>query len=638
MTTSAGPLLEASGISKAFGYTQALANAEFDLAPGEVHALCGANGAGKSTLARVITGQIRPDAGQIIYRGRRVQLASTRDALSQGISIVMQETSLCPELSVLENIHLPVLGTRGRLSRTELRRQAEEILRDLDPAHHVGLNDIVSGLPIGTRQLVEIAKAIALDSSVIILDEPTASFSPQEVERLFDVIRVLVAKGKGLVFVSHRIEEIFEVADRVTVLRDGRTVARSVDIESISSGDLIRHMVGRELTDIYAREATPESEKGCPGGEPVLEVRHLSALPQVRDVSFAVRAGEILGLGGLDGAGRTEAVEAVYGLRAQKSGEVWLNGKRVRFKTPADAIAAGIGFIPEDRRGQGIAPDLSVRENLLLAHLGQYSGWGKGYRGHAESIARLLDELGLPDPRVLESSILNLSGGQQQKIILARWLLMRPKVLILDEPTRGVDIGTRSTIYEILRTIAAQGIAVVCISSEFEEILGLSDRIVIVSDGTTVTDIPASYLDIEKLTMFAAPRTSADATHEVLELVTQQFGGMAYWITCDDDLVYCFDSVESGEGIDTGFRRGRLPLVAETCIDTALQAMSDEFVSDADGRLWSLLTPVNSHRGSNLGFIGLTLPDGVKKPEPTSVRQLIRETMAADSSSSTEVA
>lgn len=628
------PLLKVSGISKAFGHTQALAGAELDLIAGEVHALCGANGAGKSTLSRVITGQIRPDDGHIVYQGTQVQFASTRDALRQGISMVMQETSLCPDLSVLENIYLPVLGMRGRLSRTALRAQAEGILRDLDRAHHIGLGDTVSDLPIGTRQLIEIAKAIALDSRVIIFDEPTASFSPQEVERLFDVIRVLAAKGKGLVFVSHRLEEIFDIADRVTVLRDGRTVARSVELGSISPGDLIRLMVGRELTDIYAHEAAPQAPTGPRGGDPVLEVRHLSTLPRVRDVSFTVHAGEILGLGGLVGAGRSEAVEAVFGLRSLNAGEVWLNGRRVRFKSPTDAVSAGLGFIAEDRRGQGIAPDISVQENLLLAHLGQHAGWGRGYRQHAATIARLLEELGLPDPRVLASSMLNLSGGQQQKIILARWLLMRPKVLILDEPTRGVDIGTRRSIYEILRKIAVQGVAVVVISSDFEEILGISDRIVIVSDGVTVTDIPASYLDIEKLTMFAAPRTSAQATHAILEEMTRRFGGMAYWITCDGERVYCFDSVQAGGGVDTGFARGRFPLLSETRIAAALQATSEAFIGEPDNRLWSLLTPVRSHRGLDLGLIGLTLPDGAERPPAATVRRLIHAAMVEEPSRS----
>lgn len=626
---ASGPLLRTVGISKAFGHTQALAGAEFELRAGEVHALCGANGAGKSTLSRVIAGQIRADEGTLIYRGSTVRFESTRDAIGHGISMVMQETSLCPDLSVLENIYLPELGMRGRLSRARLRQQAEAVLQGLDPTHHVRLGDVVGDLAVGTRQLIEIAKAIALDSKIIIFDEPTASFSPQEVENLFDAIRLLARQNKGLVFVSHRLEEIFDIADRVTVLRDGRTVAHSVPVNSLSPGDLIRLMVGRELTDIYAHETMPRTREGS--GKPyALEVRHLSAAPRVRDVSFGVRAGEILGLAGLVGAGRSETAEAIFGLRRPDGGEVLLDGKTVRFKTPTSAVSAGIGFIGEDRRGQGIAPDLSVEENLMLAHLGQYRGAGRGYRRHTRQVTSLLDELGLPDSRILRSNMLNLSGGQQQKIILARWLLMRPKVLILDEPTRGVDIGTRSSIYEILRKIAAQGIAVVVISSDFEEVLGISDRVVVLSDGAAVTDIPSAYLDVEKLTMFAAPRTSAEATHRVLTRLTASLGGVAYWIGLDEGRVYCFDSVTADGALDIGLASGRFPRVEETRIAKALTGRGDDFTADQDGQLVSLLTPIKSHRGQDLGYVGLTLNAERAIPSGQQVRDLVREAMEQD--------
>lgn len=623
MASISEALLKVTGITKAFGHTRALVGAEFELRAGEIHALCGANGAGKSTLSRIIAGQITADAGQLLYQGAPVRFASAREALRAGISVVMQETSLCPDLSVLENIYLPELGMAGRLSWAAMRRKAAALLHELDRGRHIRLHDVVSDLPIGTRQLIEIAKALALDSRIIIFDEPTASFSPQEVENLFDVLRLLAQRGKGLVFVSHRLEEIFALADRVTVLRDGRTVADGLPVGSLSAGDLIRLMVGRELTDIYAHQSLPASA-ARPAAQPVLEVRHLRSVPAVRDVSFAVQTGEILGLGGLVGAGRSEAMEAIFGLRPRDGGEIVLDGRPVTLRTPTDAVAAGIGFIGEDRRRQGIAPDITVEENLMLAHLGQYSGLGRGYRKHAAAVAELLDGLGLPDRRILRAGILELSGGQQQKIIVARWLLMNPRVLILDEPTRGVDIGTRSSIYEILRRIAADGVAVIVVSSDFEEILGLTDRIVIVSDGATVTDIPAAYLDVEKLTMFAAPRTSAEATHAILQQLTTRFGGMAYWVTVDGERAYCFDSVGGHDAPDTGLGRGRFPRVAETRIATALRSRADDFV--ADGELLSLLLPIKSHRGNDLGFAGLTVA-ARSAPPAAAVRDLVERWM-----------
>ncbi len=619
MASAPEALLRVKGITKAFGHTQALAGAEFELRAGEIHALCGANGAGKSTLSRIIAGQITCDAGEILYQGEPVHFASARDALRAGISVVMQETSLCPDLSVLENIYLPELGTSGRLSWRTLRRQATDLLYELDRARHIQLHDLVSDLPIGTRQLIEIAKALALNSEVIIFDEPTASFSPQEVENLFDVLRLLARRGKGLVFVSHRLEEIFALADRVTVLRDGCTVANGHAVASLASGDLIRLMVGRELTDIYAHQMV-STTVSQPSARAVLEVRHLRSAPAVRDVSFVVQAGEILGLGGLVGAGRSEAVESIFGLRPRDSGEILLNGEPVELTTATDAVAAGIGFIGEDRRRQGIAPDITVEENLMLAHLGQYRGLGRGYRKHSAAVAKLLESLGLPDRRILRAGILDLSGGQQQKVILARWLLLKPKVLILDEPTRGVDIGTRSSIYEILRRIAADGMAVIVVSSDFEEILGLCDRIVIVSDGATVTDIPAGYLDVEKLTMFAAPRTSAEATQTLLKRLTDHFGGMAYWVNVDADRAYCFDSVSGDNRVETGLTRGRFPLISETRIPTVLTRSAGDFITDDP--LASVLMPLRSQRGHDLGFVGLSVAR-TRQPTVAAVTALI---------------
>ena len=341
------PLLEARDISKSFAQTRALVGANLTLRAGATHALLGANGAGKSTLSRVISGHIGRDSGAIRYRGAPLDARSPREALDAGIAMVMQETSLAPDLSVLENIFLPDLGRPGRLSRTTMRRRAEEILSDLGQAGALSLDAEAGELSAAQRQLVEIAKALALKANLIIFDEPTASLSPSEVERLFDVIARLKSAQCAIVFVSHRLEEVFAISDEITVMREGRTVAASVATSSLNQTELVRLMVGRELGAIYAAR-TPAASRG----EPVLSVRGLKAPPLVREVSFDLHRGEILGLGGLVGAGRSETVEAIFGLRPRAGGEVRLEGRPFAPRTPAQAIRAGLGFVAEDRRRQ----------------------------------------------------------------------------------------------------------------------------------------------------------------------------------------------------------------------------------------------------------------------------------------------
>jgi ribose transport system ATP-binding protein/rhamnose transport system ATP-binding protein len=407
------------------------------------------------------------------------------------------------------------------------------------------------------------------------------------------------------------------------VLREGRTVAEAVAVGEMSGADLVRTMVGREVTDIYARKGAV-GRSDANGQSVVLEVEHLAAQPLVRDISFRVHRGEILGLAGLVGAGRSDTVEAIFGLRQIDRGQVRLDGKPFRPRSPIDAIRAGIGFIPEDRRGKGLVPDLSVRENLLLASMGRRRGIGTGYGQSDAAARRLLEKLDLPPDRVLDNNILNLSGGMQQKIVLARWLLLEPQLLILDEPTRGVDIGTRSTIYGLLRGIAAAGTAVIVISSDFEEVLGLADRIVVVSDGVDVTDIPSAYLDVEKLTMFAAPRTSAEATHRTLEALVARFGGTAFWLHLEHARVYCFDSVAGRADADPGFAGGTFPMIEETAIPRALTESPGRFVVEPDGRLATVMFPVTTERGHDLGYIGLTLP-GRQPPDAAPIGSLVQE-------------
>ncbi len=383
-------LLSLTGITKRYGTAYALSDAAFELAAGEVHALVGANGAGKSTLSRVISGHVRPDGGEMLLEGRAVQHGGTRDAIRAGIWMVTQETSLAPDLSVLENIMLPRLGMPGRLNWQKMRREGEALLRELGQEAAFELDTPVSLLSIGQRQLVEILKALALDSRIIIFDEPTASLSPLETELLFDVMRALVARGRGLIFVSHRMEEIFGITDRVTVLREGCTVAKALPTRGLDGSALIRLMVGEELSNLYARRDPALVRRAS--GDPLLRVRNLACPPFVRDVSFDVRAGEIVGLAGLVGAGRSETLETIFGLRQASAGSVTLAGHPFHPKTPVEAIRAGVGLIPEDRRRQGIVPDFNVRENLLLGHLGRHAGMGLAYDSSDRSCAHALGD------------------------------------------------------------------------------------------------------------------------------------------------------------------------------------------------------------------------------------------------------
>ena len=568
MTDPANTLLEARAITKSFAQTRALVDARLSLRPGVTHALLGANGAGKSTLSRVISGHVRRDAGEIVYRGQALDVRSPREALDAGIAMVMQETSLAPDLSVLENIFLPDLGRPGRLSRPAMRRRAGEILADLGQEHALPLEAEARDLSAAQRQLVEIAKALALKANLIIFDEPTASLSPSEVERLFDVIARLEAAQCAIVFVSHRLEEVFAISEEITVMREGRTVAASQPTSSLNQTELIRLMVGRDIGSIYAASAAPPEQRGAP----ILSVRGLSAPPLVRDVSFDLHRGEILGLGGLVGAGRSETVETLFGLRPRAGGEVRLEGRPFAPRAPAQAIRAGIGFVAEDRRRQSIVPDLSVRENLLLGHLGAHRGFGLGYGRLDRRIAELMRRLELPSERLGDPNLLNFSGGMQQKIIIARWLLLEPKVLILDEPTKGVDIGTRASIYAILRDIAAKGTAILIVSSEFEELLGLADRVIVISDGASIADMPSAYLDEEKLTLMAAPRTSMERNRRLLQELADQCDGAAFWAILDEERVFCLNAATANASADPSLRAGAAPRFDETPIGAALKA------------------------------------------------------------------
>lgn len=616
------PVLLAADIDKTFDRTRALAGAGMEVAAGEVHALLGANGAGKSTLSRVISGHVRRDRGRLTWRGATLDPRSPRDALSAGIAMVAQEASLAPDLSVLENIFLPELALPGRLRYPTLRQRARRILESLGQEAGLPLDTEVLRLSVAQRQLVEIAKALAVDATLIIFDEPTASLSPGEVERLFDVMTRLRAAGHALVFVSHRLEEVLAITDRVTVMREGRTVARSLPTGSLSQSDIVRLMVGQDLGRIYA-ERPAETANGAP----VLEVRHLRAPPRVRDVSFTLHRGEILGLGGLVGAGRSETLEAVFGLRRHTGGEILLDGQKFAPKRPATAIRVGIGFVPEDRRVQSIVPDFSVRENLLLGHLSAHRGLGLNYASRSRRVTDLLRLLELPSDRLLDANMLNFSGGMQQKIIIARWLLLDSRVLLLDEPTKGVDIGTRSSIYAMLRTVADRGAAVLVVSSDFEELLGLCGRIVVVSDGATIAEMPSAVLDEAKLTLFAAPRSSMAANAKLIGDLAHETGGAAFWGLLHGGRLFCLNRVGGEGAADPGFAAGDTPRFEETRIPAALGASPGAFVPEPDGARSTLLVQVQSHRGHDLGWIGLTVP-GIATQDTAAIARRVHDATA----------
>ncbi len=620
------PLLLAQGVTKSFAGTRALAGADFELREREIHGLLGANGAGKSTLSKIIAGHHTYDTGEITYRSFPVRLRNTREALRVGIAIVMQETSLVPDLTVLENIFLPLLGRPGRLDYRDLRVRALEILSSLGQADTLPLDREVRGLSSAQKQLVEIAKALGVRAKLIIFDEPTASLSPGEVDRLFDVMSRLRLTGCGLVFVSHRLEEVFSITDRVTVLREGRTTMHARATTTLNQADVIRAMVGADLGTVYA---APRAAGHRHTGAVSLDVRNLAALPAVRDVSFSAQEGEIVGLGGLVGAGRSETVEAIFGLRPRTSGHVTLCGKTLKPNSPRRSIRAGLGFVAEDRRSQNIVPDLSVKENLLLAHLGAHRGFGLGYKKREQRVDALMRDLGIPQNRVTDASMLNFSGGMQQKIIIARWLLLEPRVLILDEPTKGVDIGTRASIYAMLRDIARQGVAIVVVSSDFEELLGLCDRVVVISDGRSVADLPCSLLDEEKLTLLAAPRTSMTRNTALLDDLTRENGGVGFWALIEDERLICLNTVVADASVDPGFKPGQALELDETFIPDALRRRDPGFVAEADGTRSTVMVPIRSPRGHDLGWVGLTLPMTQPLP-PAPVIRLRVDTLAAE--------
>jgi ABC-type sugar transport system ATPase subunit len=491
----AQPLLEMQDVSKRFPGVQALDKAQLEVKSGEVLALVGENGAGKSTMMKILSGVYQADSGTILMDGQGViprDPVYARDDL--GISIIYQEFNLALNLSVAENIYLGRYPTRrGFVQYERLYRQAEDFLgllgTDLNP------RTPVARLSVAQQQMVEIAKAISYQAKLLIMDEPTAALTSREVQTLFDLTRGLRDKGVGIIFITHRLDEIFEIADRVTVMRDGRTVGTE-PISQVDRTAVVRMMVGRDLSEMYAAK---ESSIGAP----LLEVRHLSTPGLLDDISFELRRGEIVGLFGLLGAGRTDLARALFGAGPTPSGEVRLNGRRVIVRSPADATKAGLAYVPEDRKLQGLVLPMSVRENVTLAVLRELSRATLVRRSQERQRAdHFIKALNIRTPS-REQRVNNLSGGNQQKVVVAKWLASNPKVLILDEPTRGIDVGAKAEVHAIMARLAEQGVAILMISSELPEVLGMSDRILVMHEGRLTGQFTREEATRERIMMAA---------------------------------------------------------------------------------------------------------------------------------------
>jgi rhamnose transport system ATP-binding protein len=498
------PLLRLTGISKAFFGVRALRGVSFDLRPGEVHALVGENGAGKSTLIKVITGAHQPDEGTIEVQGQPVTDNDPVRARAFGIAAIYQQPALFPDLTVAENVALGLEpgGAWRWVSWGHRRRRARELLDRVGAA--IDPETEVRRLTMPEQQLVEIARALGADARILIMDEPTASLSDTEVERLFRVIHELKGQGVGIVYISHRLEELPRVADRVTALRDGSLVGTR-PMKDVTRAELIRMMVGRELSAVFPKEAVPV-------GGPVLELRHLGCRASgVRDVSLTAHAGEILGLAGLVGAGRTELARVLFGVTPSDSGNVLLDGHPVTIDSPAKASALGVAYVPEDRRRHGVVLEMSVAANATLAVLRRVSRFGLIDRAAERRTAeRYVERLGVKTAS-LDAPVGSLSGGNQQKVALARWLAAGPKVLILDEPTQGVDVGAKAEIHRLMVELAGRGLAVVMISSELPEVLGMSDRIAVMHGGTVVGVVDRADATQELLLEMALGHATAHA-------------------------------------------------------------------------------------------------------------------------------
>jgi inositol transport system ATP-binding protein len=468
-------ILVMENVSKFFPGVKALSDVHLTVRRGTVHALMGENGAGKSTLMKVLIGMYVADSGVVAFQGKPVEIESTETALKLGISMIHQELSPVPYMTVAENIFLgrEPLGRFGLIDKRKMIANTRELLNRLEI--NINPTAVMKSLSVANTQMVEIAKAISYDASLIIMDEPTSAITEREVAHLFRMIRALKEKGVAIIYITHKMDEVFQIADDVTVFRDGRHIA-TVPASQTDKNSLIAMMVGRELTNIFPKEEAPI-------GEVVLSVRNLTRKGVVQDVSFDLRRGEILGLAGLMGSGRTEVIQGVFGIEKIDAGEIEIRGKKVQIRSPGDAIKHGMALLTEDRKLTGIMGVLPVRDNMMIASLGNYARGGFLNRRLIEKTCeREKTRLEIKTPS-MDQLIKLLSGGNQQKVLVSRWLLTTPDILILDEPTRGIDVGAKSEIHRLMCKLAQEGKAIIMISSELPEILGMSDRVLVMHEG-----------------------------------------------------------------------------------------------------------------------------------------------------------
>ncbi len=491
--------IEMKGINKAFGSNQVLKDAGFVLEDGEVHALMGENGAGKSTLMKILTGVYTRDAGTVIIDGKEVVYKSPQEAEKAGIVFIYQELNVLFDLTVEENLFMGKEITKGFgiCDKKAMRKKAQEAMDKMGVK--IPINAVMSDLSVGQQQMVEICKALMVDAKVLIMDEPTAALTQSETEGLFKLIKSLRKKGVSIVYISHRMEEIFELCDRITILRDG-TYVGTEKIKDINMDDIVRMMIGREIGERFpARDAKI--------GKEMLRVEGLTKGKTFKGVNFSVKAGEVLGVSGLMGAGRTEIMHAIFGNLPFESGKVFIEGKEVTIKNAREAINAGIGFITEDRKTEGLLLEKSISENIALANLGKISDKSVVKKSKVDDLVKK----GISEFRIKcfgpDHECNNLSGGNQQKVVFAKWVYTDPKILILDEPTRGVDIGAKKEIYSVINDLAAKGVAIILVSSELPEVLGMSDRIMVVHEGKITGIIDAKEADQEKVMTLATGGT-----------------------------------------------------------------------------------------------------------------------------------
>ena len=467
--------LEMRGIVKRFPGVLALDHVNLSVRKGEVHALLGENGAGKSTLMKILSGAYQKDEGEIIFEGNKVEIHSAHDAQRLNISTIYQELNLTEQLTVAENIFMgrQIMKNRFMMDWKTLYEKAQALLDDLGV--EIDAHTLVRDLGVAHKQMVEVAKALSINSKVLIMDEPTAPLTNREIDTLFRIIRMLKERGVSIIYISHRLEEVMEICDRATIMRDGTNVTE-LNVADTNLDEIIRYMVGRELKEKFPKiEVTPGKER--------LRVEHLHAGKQVKDVSLSARGGEILGIAGLVGAGRTETARAIFGMDAKESGEIYIDGTKVTISQPLDAIKQGIGFVTEDRKGEGLVLPMSVGQNMTLATLDKITtGFHMNLAKEKNTVSEYIGKLNIKTPSERQLAR-NLSGGNQQKVVLAKWLLSDAKVIIFDEPTRGIDVGAKIEVYNIINDLIRQGVAVIMISSELPEILGMSDRVAVMHQG-----------------------------------------------------------------------------------------------------------------------------------------------------------